>query len=386
MISQNNTNIEDAPDITDINLNTLDDSARPHHAASKNSTGKENSEKESQGKDISFSSGLSAFLAQLNISLAFTSYQTGRLYLIGHSHEQKLSLHEAGYSQCMGIAGDRQRLYLGTLNQVVRLENVLSPGQKANAIHDALYVPRNIQVTGNIDIHEIGIRDNGVMVFVNTQYNCLCEPDLTHSFKPIWKPKFISKIAREDRCHLNGLAMRDGQPRYVTAVCKSDVIDGWRDRRHDGGIIIDITTDEILIETLSMPHSPRWYDGKLWVLNSGRGELGFVDLEKNEFNPIGFFPGFLRGLDFHNHYAIVTLSKPRNGRFEGLELEQRLKDKEADAWAGVQIIDLNTGDIVHWIRFDGAVTELFDVCILAGVKNPLTIGLGTSDIDKLVTY
>ena len=336
--------------------------------------------------DINFSAGLAGFLAASNISLGFTSYQTGRLYLIGSGEDGKLALHEAQYPQAMGVAGDSERIYLGTLTQIVRMENVLAPGQTANNVHDKVYVPRNMQTTGNIDIHELGIRKNGRMVYINTRYSCLCEPDIKHSFKLIWKPEFISKLAPEDRCHLNGLAMVDGEPKYVSAVCRSDVVDGWRDRRHDGGVIIDIDSNEIMAEGLSMPHSPRWFDGKLWVLNSGSGELGWIDPEDKSFQPVAFFPGFLRGLAFHGNHAITTLSKPRNQRFDGLALDDRLKAKDADAWCGVQILNLQSGNIAHWLRLDGAITELFDVCVLPGVRNPITLGPNSLEIRDFITF
>ncbi|MEH6828950.1 DUF4915 domain-containing protein, partial [Parasphingorhabdus sp.] len=190
--------------------------------------------------DISFSPGLASFLATHDIAIGFTSYQTGRLYLIGHGPDGKLALHEAVYPQAMGVTGDAGRIYLGTLTQIVRMENVLGPNQRANQVHDKVYVPRNLQTTGNVDIHEIGIQDNGKIIFVNTRFNCLCEPSLTHSFKPVWKPDFISQIIAEDRCHLNGLAMVDGKAKYVSAVSRSDVANGWRDHRDDGGLIIDV--------------------------------------------------------------------------------------------------------------------------------------------------
>ena len=336
--------------------------------------------------DINFSGGLASFLATNNISLGFTSYQTGRLYLVGSGADGKLALHEAQYPQAMGVQGDNERIYLGTLTQVVRMENVLGPDQLANKAHDKVYVPRNMQTTGNIDIHELGIRKNGRLVFINTSYSCLCEPDTKHSFKPIWKPEFISKLAPEDRCHLNGLAMVDGEPKYVSAVCRSDVIDGWRDRRHDGGVIIDIETNEIMAEGLSMPHSPRWFDGKLWVLNSGTGELGWINPEDKSFNPAAFFPGFLRGLAFHGQYAVTTLSKPRYKRFEGLELDNKMQEKDADPWCGIQILNLQSGDVAHWLRFDGAITELFDICVLPGVKNPITLGPQSAEIRDFITF
>jgi len=365
-------------------LNTESTSA-PDTAAGKPADAAPTTPGASEKIDISFSRGLAPFLAANTISLAFTSYQNGRLYLVGHGDDGKLTLHEALYPQAMGVAGDQNRIYLGTLTQIVRMENVLAPDQKVNNTHDKVYVPRNLQTTGDIDIHELGIRDNGKIVYVNTRYSCLCEPSLTHSFKPIWKPDFISALVPEDRCHLNGLAMVEGRPKYVSAVSRSDSVDGWRDRRQDGGVIIDVETNEIMAEGLSMPHSPRWHDGKLWILNSGTGELGWINPKDKSFNPLAFCPGFLRGLDFYNGHAIITLSKPRHGRFEGLTLDDTLKEKDADAWCGVQVISLATGSVVHWLRLDGTITELFDACILPGVKNPLTLGPNSQEIREFIT-
>ena len=335
--------------------------------------------------DISFSPGLAEFLAANDIAIGFTSYQTGRLYLIGRGPDKKLALHEAVYPQAMGLTGDANRIYLGTLTQIVRMENVLGPGQTANQVHDKVYVPRNLQTTGNVDIHEIGIQDNGKIVFVNTRYNCLCEPSLTHSFKPIWKPEFISEIVAEDRCHLNGLAMVGGKPKYVSAVSRSNVDKGWRDDRDAGGLIIDVESNAVLAEGLSMPHSPRFHDDRLWLLNSGTGELGWLDPDHKSFVPLAFFPGFLRGLAFHNGHAFVTLSKPRHGHFEGLALDDRLKDSDSDAWCGVQIVSQGDGAVVHWLRFEGAITELFDICVLPGVENPITLGPNSVEIRDFLT-
>jgi uncharacterized protein (TIGR03032 family) len=159
---------------------------------------------------------------------------------------------------------------------------------------------------------------------------CLAITSERHSFTPIWKPPFVSKIIKEDRCHLNGLATEDGVPRYVTAVSKSDTIDGWRDRRVDGGIVIDVQTGEIVIGGLSMPHSPRLYRGKLWLLNSGTGEIGWIERRASardtKFKVLAFCPGFVRGLAFHGKYAVVGLSKPRFQRFEGLALDKKLAE------------------------------------------------------------
>ncbi len=335
--------------------------------------------------EITFSPGLPAFLAEHDVSLAFTSYQTGRLYLAGHGADGKLALHEAIYPQAMGVAGNADRIYLGTLTQVVRLEQVLRDGQRANEVHDKLFVPRNMQTTGNVDIHELNVQENGRVIFVNTRYSCLSEFSLTHSFKPVWKPDFISELVPEDRCHLNGLAMVDGRPKYVTAVNRSDTKEGWREFRSDGGVVIDIDSNNVVAEGLSMPHSPRVHDGKLWLLNSGSGELGWVDQDGTAFTPLAFFPGFLRGLAFHNDHAFVTLSKQRNGQFAGLSLNDRLQDRDEEDWCGVQVLSMHDRKVVQWIRFEGAITELFDICVLPGVRNPLTIGPQSAEVREFLT-
>ena len=320
------------------------------------------------------SPGLTDWMRRNRVSVAFTSYQSGRLYLLGSDPKGRLSFHERIYQRAMGIVGNGQRLFMGGLYQIWRFENILRPGQTANEMFDRCYVPRNAHYTGAIDIHELGIRKGGAVVFVNTLYNSLCVTSVTHSFKVIWKPDFISAIVPEDRCHLNGLAMRDGQPKYVTAVCRADTIDGWRDRRHDGGVVIDVETNEIVCEGLSMPHSPRWADGKLWVLNSGTGHLGTVDFATRRFVPHVFCPGFLRGLAIKNGYAAVGLSKPRVARFDGLDLQKNLEQKDSDAWCGVQVVDLRTGVVAEWVRLDGPVTELFDVTFIDDVACPMALG------------
>ena len=336
--------------------------------------------------DKSCSRGLAGWLGQHRLSLAITSYQSGRIYLVGSDQKGRVSFFERIFERAMGVVGNAQRIYLGGLYQLWRFENVLRPNEIIHGQFDKCYVPRNAQTIGDLDIHELGIRKNGKVVFVNTKYSCLAELSQTHSFKAVWKPKFISKLAPEDRCHLNGLAMVDGEPKYVTAVCKSDAVDGWRDRRQDGGVVIDVQTDEIVCEGLSMPHSPRWHNGKLWVLNAGTGHLGWVDFEKKAFVPHAFVPGFARGLSIIGNVAAVGLSKPRNQRFEGLQLDEELKKRDVEPWCGVQIISLANGDVTNWIRFEGDIGEIFDISFLPNVKNAMMIGLRTPEIRDLITF
>jgi len=339
----------------------------------------------------SMSPGFSGFLGTNRIGLAISSYQSGKFYLLGQNKDGGLLVDERFFRKAMGICvPDKDTLLLATLFQIIKFKNVLEPDQEVNNVFDTCYVPRELYVTGELDAHDVGQLKDGRIIFVNTVYNCLATPSPRHSFTPIWKPPFVSKIIREDRCHLNGLAMEDGVPRYVTAVSKSDTIDGWRDRRFDGGIIIDVATGEIVIGGLSMPHSPRMYNGKLWVLNSGTGELGWVEpapkAADSKFHVVAFCPGFVRGLGFHGKYALVGLSKPRYERFEGLALDKRLAEADSEPWCGVQVIDLETGACVHWFRIDGAIGELYDVAVVPGIMRGMSLSFASNEVLGLVTH
>jgi uncharacterized protein (TIGR03032 family) len=338
---------------------------------------------------ISTSRGFVDFLVTNRLSIALTSYQTGQLMLIGPLLDGRLSVFQRNFVRAMGLWATPQRLYLSTLAQIWRLENILGPGQLAtqqNLHYERLYVPRASYTTGDIDAHELGVDAQDRLIFVNTKYSCLATPDPVHSFRPLWKPPFISKIAPEDRCHLNGLAMKDGAPKYVTAVSRSDVVDGWRERRHEGGILIDVETNRIVTEELSMPHSPRLNGGTLWLLDSGRGYLCRVDQKTGKAEQVVFCPGFARGLSFFGGYALIGTSLPRDGAFKGLELEDNIKARDGEARCGAYIVDTRNGDILHWIRFDGGVRELFDASFIPGTKAPMCVGLGNPEMRTLITF
>ncbi|MCL1470133.1 TIGR03032 family protein [Argonema antarcticum] len=342
------------------------------------------------------------------ISLAFTTYQTSRLCLIGVNPQGQLSGFERLFDRAMGLYATSERLFLSTKYQLWQLDNALALGELYNG-YDKLYIPRIGYTTGDLDIHDVAIATppptpspstgrgleepplfkggQGGIVFVSTLLNCLATLSETKSCTPLWKPKFISKIVNEDRCHLNGLAMVEGQTRFVTACSRSDVVDGWRDKRRDGGVVIDIPSNEIILSGLSMPHSPRFYQGKLWLHNSGSGEFGYVDLQPGKFEPVTFCPGYLRGLAFWKNYAIVGLSKPRSGdkTFSGLSLDDKLIAKDTEARCGLMVIDLNSGNIIHWLRLEGLITELYDVQVLPGMQRPMALGFQTEEISQLIT-
>ncbi len=326
-----------------------------------------------------------AWLAESRLSLAFTTYQTNRLFLVGLQEDGRLAVFERYFERPMGLWASPERLYMNTRWQVWQLDDALPPGATHEGA-DRLYVPRRAYTTGDLDVHDIAPERSGRLVFVNTAYSCLATLSERYSFVPLWRPPFISRLAPEDRCHLNGLALEDGAVAYVSAISRSDVSSGWRDRRHEGGTILDVRANEIVAADLSMPHSPRVYRGRLWVLNSGTGEVGWVDRASGRFEPVAFCPGYIRGLAFWDRYAVVGLSKPRREQaFSGLALDDRLREKDADARCGLWVIDLESGVVAHWLELEGVVIELYDVQVLPGVRRPKALGFKTDEIQRLIT-
>ncbi len=326
-----------------------------------------------------------AWLAEQRLSVAFSTYQAGKVFLIGLQPDGRLSVFERTFNRAMGLWTNGETLYLSTLYQMWRFTNTLPAGQAAEG-YDRVFVPRVAWTTGDLDIHDIAVDADDRLIFVNTLFGCLATVSDDSSFVPLWRPPFVSKLAAEDSCHLNGLAMKDGQPAYATAVSKSDVGDGWRDRRVDGGVVIDIAGNEVIAEGLSMPHSPRWHDGRLWLLDSGNGYLGYVDPKSGAFERVVFCPGYGRGLSIHGDFAVIGLSKPRDNKtFQGLPLDDELAKNDGDARCGLWIVDLTSGDAVHWLRIDGVIEELYDVAVLPDVTRPMALGFKTDEIRRVLS-
>lgn len=267
--------------------------------------------------------------------------------------------------------------------QMWRFENVLEEGQEYNG-YDRLFAPMAGHTTGDADIHDMVIGSDGWPIFAVTLFNCLATLSGTSSFTPIWKPDFIDAYVAEDRCHSNGLAAdKDDTPRYVTMMSDTNVVEGWREHRTDGGLVIAVRTGKVACSELSMPNSPRLYKNRLYLLNAGTGEFGYVDRSKKKFEPIAFCPGFLRGLAFAGDYAIIGLSKQRTNRtFQELKLDARLKKEKVEPRCRLQIVNLKSGDATHSFWIDGIVDELYDVTVLPDATRPMALGFRTEEIAR----
>jgi uncharacterized protein (TIGR03032 family) len=319
-----------------------------------------------------FTESFPAVLRQLGISILVSTYQAGKLVVL-RADGERLNTHFRDFQKPMGIAIDRvhggNRVAIGTAVQVWEFHNIPGVRDKLEpqGAHDRVYLPRSIHFTGDVLMHEMAWSDRELW-FVNTKFSCLCTLDGVHSFVPRWQPAFVSALTPEDRCHLNGLGMKDNLPAVVTALGVADTPGGWREHKRAGGLVIDVASGEVLARGLSMPHSPRWYDGRLWVLESGTGSLGIVDPARQKYQSIATLPGFTRGLDFYGPLAVVGLSQVRESAvFSGIAIAER---PVAERFCGVWMVDLRTGQTVAFVKFEDAVQEIFAVEILPDCRFP----------------
>lgn len=316
-------------------------------------------------------------LRQIGASVLVTTYQAGKLVLL-REDAGVLNTHFRNLHKPMGLARHGSRLAIGGHVDIWEFHDVPAACAKLNAsqdypsntaLHDACYLPRRSHCTGDIQIHEMAYVE-GELIFVNTAFSCLARRSEENSFEPLWRPQFIKQLLPGDNCHLNGLATRDERVRYVTALGETDRPRSWRENKRDGGLLIDVDSDEIIARGLSMPHSPRWYQGELWLLESGEGTIGTVDLATGMYDPIAQFPGFTRGLSFLGPLAFVGLSQVRESAFfSGIPLVERLKNAE-ERTCGVWVLNIETGETLGFCRFEAGVQEIFAVEVLPGIRFP----------------
>lgn len=310
---------------------------------------------------------LADLFQQLGSSLLVSTYQSGRVIAV-RADGGALNTHFRAFPSPMGLALGPRFLAIGTQRHVWEYRNQPEVGRRLPPAgkHDACFLPRSSHVTGDIRIHEMAFAGEDLWI-VNTRFSCLSVLDAEHSFVPRWRPPFVTRLTPEDRCHLNGLAVIDGRVRFVTALGETDAPAGWREGKAGGGALIDVESGETAVRGLSMPHSPRWYAGRLWVLESGKGTVATVDLGSGRIETVAELPGFTRGLAFAGPFAFVGLSQVRESNiFGGIPLTERVQERLCGVW----VLDVRTGRTVGFLRFEGAVQEIFDVQVLPGIRYP----------------
>jgi uncharacterized protein (TIGR03032 family) len=318
-----------------------------------------------------YTHSLPPLLSQLGVSLLVSTYQAGKAVAVGVAGgELTLSYHN--FERAMGLAVKPDGIAVGARAQVWFLRSApdLAGQIKPAGRHDACFLTRSSHFTGEVQAHELAWAGDELWL-VNTAFGCLCTLDGRHSFVPRWRPPFLSALAAEDRCHLNGLAMADGAPRYVTVLGETDTPQGWRADKVHGGCLIDVASGRTVARGFAMPHSPRVHRGRVWLLHSGAGQLVLVDPASGKVQTVTELPGYTRGLALYDRFAFVGLSKIREtSTFGGMPIAARRPDLKC----GVGAVDLTTGRLVAHLEFLTGVEEIFDVQVLPGTRCPALSG------------
>jgi len=332
-----------------------------------------------------YSENLPSVLASLNGSLLISTHTTGNVVVVSAPHGQlALSFHT--FERPMGMAVRPGWLVVGTRTQIWSLRSFphLASRVAPAGRYDACYLTRFSHFTSNIRCHELAWVASGLGPsekegglggaepwIVNTLFSCLCAPHASYSFAPRWRPPFVSALAPEDRCHLNGIAVQDGKPRYVTALAETDSAQGWRSLKVGGGCVVDVASNQTVVRGLTMPHSPRLAGEKLVVLHSGLGQLVTVDPVNGRLETIAALSGYTRGLSSHGSLAFVGLSKVRGGSsMAGVPIAaqpERLR-------CGFAVVDMRTGQVIADFDFVAGIDEIFDIQILPGSTSPFISG------------
>jgi uncharacterized protein (TIGR03032 family) len=304
----------------------------------------------------------------MDCSLAITTYQAGKVIFLSADDQGRIVQLPRSFDRAMGIAVMGQKMAVATRDAVIVLANApgLAPGypRKPNC-YDAMYMPRATYYTGQVDLHDLQWGD-GKLWAVNTSFSCIAQISEDYSWVPYWQPPFIDALASEDRCHLNGLAVDKGLPRYVTALGTGNAPESWRKQLPGGGVLLDLLRQEPLLENLAMPHSPRLHRGELYLLLSASSQLVRVDREKGTYEIVFQLAGFLRGMALHGEYAFIGVSKLRNSAsfLRDLDLHQDTNE------AGIEVVHLPSGRWVGDLKYASGVSEIYDVCVLPGTKRP----------------
>lgn len=300
-------------------------------------------------------------LKQAKASIFISTYKTGHIINV-RQDDNGLNIDFMKMNKPMGMAFGGNRFAVGLAQSIKTWVNLPTLAEVVEPIgkSDAVFSPRSETFTGDVAIHEMAFGTKPGfegLWWVNTKFSALCKQELDYSWVPAWRPEWITEFSGDDRCHINGLAMVEGRPKFVTALSQTDEPNGWRQLKGTSGVIVDIESNKVVTSGLSMPHSPRWHNGKLWVLESGKGSIATVDLDSGAVSTIATLPGFTRGLSFIGKYAVIGLSQVRESVFKDLPVTEQTEERACGVW----IVDTETGAVAGSLKFKGAIQEIFDV-------------------------
>jgi len=330
-----------------------------------------------------YTPNLPEFLIQMQASIIITTYQAGKVIFISPKNENELIQLPRTFHKPMGVALQGNKMAVATKDEVIVLVNdkrIASAYPRKPKTYDNFFLPRATYYTGQVDIHDLDYGKEGLWA-VNTSFSCLTLVNDDFSFVPKWKPHFISDLASEDRCHLNGMALQNGEPTFVTALGTENTPQSWRKNIVNGGVLIHVPTNEIITKGLAMPHSPRFYKDDLMVLLSAAGEFGKIDTKTGKYETITKLDAFVRGLSIVGDYAFIGVSKLRqnSSTFKHLDIAK------LSNWSGVSVVHIPSGALVGQIKYLASVDEIYDIQVLPDALRPGILNPYTEDYKKALS-
>jgi uncharacterized protein (TIGR03032 family) len=323
---------------------------------------------------------LPELLLKLNCCLAISTYQAGKLIFISPKDENNLVQLARTFDKPMGFSFNKEhnKLAMACRDQVIVFtanEQLAAHYPKSPATYDTMYFPRLTYHTGGLDIHDLQFGENDSLYAVNTLFSCLVRIDDNYNFVPFWAPPQITELVSEDRCHLNGMAFKNGKPKYASAFGKGNTYQSWRETVTTGGLIYDVETNQPVAENLPMPHSPKVYNNELYVLLSATGELAKIDIKTGKYDVVTKIEGFVRGMSLHKDYLFIGTSKLRKNSSTFAKLAFAEKANKCS----VQVIHLPTGALSGNITYSTTVDEIYDIHVMPGKTRPNILNTTSED-------
>lgn len=314
-------------------------------------------------------------LLKMGVSLGVTTYQAGKFIFLSPVDEDKLVQLPRQFEKPMGIALHGEKLGLVTKDQVIVFKNhpaLAASFPKSSGRYDAMWMPKLSYHTGVLDLHDLSWGEKDQLFAVNTLFSSIVKLSSESSFEVFWTPPFIDQVVPEDRCHLNGMVLHNGTPRYATAFNQGNEKLSWRQGSITAsGVLIDVVNNEILLDNLGMPHSPMLLDDKIIFLESATGQVSEYDTTTHEKSKLFDVKGFVRGLTYYKDHLFIATSKLRKSvsTFAHLPIAREAKE------AAVHIYHYPSRSFVGKIAYISSVDEIYDVEIFPDVLRPNILSL-----------
>jgi len=288
-------------------------------------------------------------LADLNVQLVVTREYEHLLVTIGVDERRLPSQSFFPIPHPSGLALRGDTLFVASTrnpNQVFEFKAVAGDGPWATDGAPTMVPVRSTMLPGRFYLHDLAFV-GGVLHANAVGLNSVVRlEEALRGGTPsvVWWPRCVEVNGRAvtDRNYIQLNSIAAGES--LETSCFSATADRMSTRRpghrnfpvDKRGVIFAGKTGEPVLRGLTRPHTARFHGGRLWVDNSGYGEVGFA--EGQQFVALAKLPGWTRGLAFHRDVVFVGTSKviPRFYRYApGLDL--------AGSCCGVCAVDVRSG-------------------------------------------